>query len=132
MCNVLWKFVVKKLRQSSLLISLDQDLADSHGSATVSQTLLHGLTSSHDGDTADFPLKHEPIVGVTNRSGDISLNDRKVVQSLFNKQTDDAIGVKNEIGPVSILVTDHAARTLASVLQEPDMGLETYDSSAIN
>jgi hypothetical protein len=111
---------------------LDQDLANSHGSATVSQTLLHGLTSSHDGDTADFPLEHEPIVGVTNRSGDIPLNDRKVVQSFFNKQTDDAVGVKDEIGSVSILVTDHAARTLVPILQESGMGPETYDSSAIN
>lgn len=41
----------------------------------------------------------------------------QVVEALFDKEADDAIGVENEVGALRVLVTDHAAwRVFVSAL----------------
>lgn len=61
--------------------------------------MLHGFTSSHDGDTADFALELDSIIGAaSDRGGDCVLHNRKMVETLFDKESDDSVGIEDEIG----------------------------------
>lgn len=68
--NVLGKLVVEQLGHSRLLITLDQNLADTDRTAAISQSLLHSLSSAHDRHSADFALEHETMVRMADRSRD--------------------------------------------------------------
>ena len=107
--DVLGQLVVKQLGRRGLLVPLDEDLADSHRTAAVPQALLHGLASAHDGHAADLALKLKAIVRLPNRRGHRLLNHGQVVQSLLDEKTNNAVRVENEVGPLRVLISDHAA-----------------------
>lgn len=107
--DVLGQLVVKQLGRRGFFVPLDEDLADPHRTAAIPQTLLHGLTSAHDGHAADLALELKAIVRLPNRRGHCLLDHGQVVQALLHKKPNDAVRVENEVGPLRVLVSDHAA-----------------------
>ena len=55
--NVFRKLIVIELWLRRLFVSLDKDLANPYRTTAIPQTLLHGLASPHNGDTADLALE---------------------------------------------------------------------------
>ena len=105
--NILWQLVVEEFWHACFLVSLDEDLADAHGAAAVAQSLLHGLSCSHNRDTADLSLKLNTRILASNWCGNLMLNNWQVVQAFLNQQANDSVRVEDEIGPLSVLVSDH-------------------------
>jgi hypothetical protein len=105
-CDVLRQLVVEELRLGRLLVPLDEDLANPHRPAALPQALLHGLASPHDGHAADLALEYQAIVGAPNGGRDCVLNGGEVVEALFHQQTDDPVGVEDEVSALGLLVTD--------------------------
>lgn len=105
--DVLGQLFVEETRLARLFISLNQNLADAHAPAAISQTLLHGLSGTHDADTTDLALELDPSILATNGGQDLVLDDRQVVETLFDKQTNDSIGVEDEVCAVGIAVSNH-------------------------
>ena len=107
--DVLGQLVVEQSRLGGLLISLDQNLANSHTPAALAQSLLHRLAGTHDRHAADLALELDAIVCPTHRRGDHVLLDGQVVQALLDEQANDAVGMEDEVGAVCVLVADDAA-----------------------
>lgn len=89
--NVLWQLGVKQLGFGRLFVALNEDFPDSNTSATISQSGFHRFSCAHDGNTADLALKLDAIVGQVERSSDGHGLDGEMVETLFDKKTDDAI-----------------------------------------
>jgi hypothetical protein len=133
--NILGQLIVEKLRLGRFLVTLDQDLSNTNRAAAVAETLLHGLTSSHDRHTADLALEHETIVGTANRRSDSMLNDRQMVKTLLDKQTNNSVGVENEVCSLRLFATDHPGHFSAprhNLGVDARLGKWTYDSRAIS
>lgn len=105
--NVLWKLVIVQLRLRRLLVPLNKNLPDPHRSTTIPQTLLHRLTSPHNGHAADLALKLDADIVPADRGADLVADDGQVVQALLDKQTNDAIGIEDEVCAACVLVSDH-------------------------
>jgi hypothetical protein len=62
------------------------------------------------------------------------LNNWKMVKALLNKKSDDAVGVKYEVRPLGIFVSDHAIETGKSAKQnyKQHLGSETHVKRAIS
>jgi len=110
--NVLGQLVVVQFRLTSLLIPLDQDLSNTYTPTAVPQTLLHGLSRTHDRDTADLALELDTGVSTAYRGGDLLGLCWQVVETFFDKQTDYAVAVEDEICAAGIAITYHALRLL--------------------
>lgn len=68
--------------------------------------MLHGFTSSHDGDTTNFALELDSIVGAASDwGGDGVLHNRKMVETLFDEESDDSVGIEDKIGADRFLVS---------------------------
>ena len=106
--NVLRQLVVEQSWLGGFLVSLDQNLANSHTPATLAQSLLHRLAGTHDRHAADLALELDTIVRSTHGRGDHVLLDGQVVQALLDKQANNAVGVEDEVGAVCVLVADDA------------------------
>ena len=105
--DIIGKLVIEQLRLAGVFISLDKDFANSNGAAAVSQALFHSFTCSHDGDAAYLALELYSCIRSTHWCCDGTLDGRKVVESFFDKQTDDAIRVENEVSPYRVLISYH-------------------------
>lgn len=112
--NVLWKLIIEQLWHASLLVSLNQDLSNSHRTAAVTQTFLHGLTSSHDRDTTNLTLEHDTCVLTANWGGDRVLYHRQVIEAFLDQQPNDSVGVEDEVSPIGVFVSDHSAEYIVS------------------
>lgn len=108
--NVLGELVVKELGLGGLLVALDEDLADPHGAAALPEALLHGLAGPHDGHTANLALEDEAIVGAPDGGRHRVLNRGQVVEALLYEQTDDPVGVEDEVPALRLLVADDPRR----------------------
>jgi hypothetical protein len=93
----------------SVLVSLNENLANSNRTAAVSQSLFHCFTSSHDGHATDLSLEHKAFVSSADWGSHVMLDNRKVVETFFNKKPDDSIRVKDEVCALSVLIANHAA-----------------------
>lgn len=122
--NIGRKLLVEELRHASLLISLDQDLSNADRPAAVPQALLHSLSGSHDGDTADFAFELDAQISPTDRSRNRLLDHGKVIQSFFHQESNDAIGIENKIGTCCPLISDHSVGAFVSQRSCPCSKLE--------
>ncbi|KAI6766172.1 hypothetical protein HG530_007242 [Fusarium avenaceum] len=129
--NILGQFVVEELGLSRFLVTLDQDLSNTNRAAAVTETLLHSLTSSHDRHAANLALEHETIVSATNRRSDSVLNDRQMVKTFLNKQSNDSIGIEDEVCALRLFATDHPGHSQLHGTSA-QLGKWTYDSRAMS
>lgn len=83
--NILWKLLIVKLGLRRLLVSLNKDLSNPHRPTALPQTLLHGLSSTHNGNTADLALELDALVALSNRGGDSALHDGQMVKTFLNE-----------------------------------------------
>lgn len=113
--NVSGELIIKELGLSSLLITLDQDLANAHGAAAFTQALLHGFTSTHDGDTTDLTLELDTREGCTGGGLDGRRLDGELVKTLLDKQTDDTVSVKDKVRALGVAITDDSVEALELV-----------------
>lgn len=122
--DVLGQLVVEESGLSGLLVSLDENLSDSNGPAAVSQTLLHGLSSSHDGDTTNLSLKCKTLELGAGWRLDELIGHGKLVETLLDEQTDDSVRVEDEVRPRGVLVSDDGVETkkLAGLWEHVDVG----------
>ena len=93
---------------SSLLISLDEDLSNSHTPTAFTQGLLHRFTSTHNRDSTDLALKLDTGIRSADWRRDSMRQDGQVIEGLFYQKSADTIAVKDEVGTLGILVSDHA------------------------
>lgn len=91
-----------------LLVSLDQDLADSDRPAAVPKSLLHRLASSHDRDATDSALERKTLIRPAHWGGDSVLDGGEVVEALLYEETDDSVGVEDEVSTVCVYISDFA------------------------
>lgn len=75
---------VKQLWLARLLVTLDENLADTHGAAALAQPLLHRLARPHDRNTADLALEREAIIMLVRGRDDGVLHRGQVVQTLLH------------------------------------------------
>lgn len=106
--DVFRKLIVEKLGLSRFLVPLDKDLANPHRPAAVSQTLFHGLACAHDRNATDLALEHQTFVSTPDRRCHIMLYHGQMIETLFNQESDDSIGVEDEVCALRIFVADHA------------------------
>lgn len=104
--NVFGDLGVEQLGLARLLVTLNEDLANTHGAAALAQTLLHGLARPHDRHTADLALEREAIIVLVRGRDDGVLHGGEVVEALLHQQPDDPVRVEDEVSPVGSLVTD--------------------------
>ena len=109
--NVLGQLDVEEARLGRLLVSLDEDLADANGAATIAEALLHSLAGAHDRDAADLALELDARVRPTDRGGDHVLDDGEVVEAFLDQEPDDAVRVKDEVRSRGSLVPDQTVLT---------------------
>ena len=105
---ILGQLTIKQLRLTSLLIALNQNLANPHTPTTLSEGLLHRLAGTHDGDAANFALKLDAGVGAADGGGDGVREDGEVVQRFFHEEAVDAVAVEDEVRAGRAFVADHA------------------------
>jgi hypothetical protein len=132
--DILGELVVKQLGLGRLLVPLDQDLANPHGPAALAQALLHGLARAHDGHAADLALEGEAIIGAPDRRRDRVLDGRQVVQALLDQETDNAVGVEDEVSALRLLVADDSAAGVSGprAISGRPRRETTHESSAIS
>ena len=111
--DILGQFVIIELWFGSLLVSLDQDLADTDTPTAVPKPLFHRLSRSHDGHAADLAFKLDTRIGVAYRRGDLLGFDGKVVKAFFDEETDDSVAVEDEVCTAGGTVAYHALRQSA-------------------
>jgi hypothetical protein len=128
--NVLGQLVVEQLGLARLLVSLDQDLTDPDRPAAVPEALLHGLSGTHNGHTANLALKLDAGIVASNRGGDLMPHNGEMVQTFLDEQANDTVRVEDKVGTIRVLVTDHAVEALVADIA--DMSKDPYVSSAIN
>lgn len=107
--DVCGQLIVEQARLATLLISLDQDLANANTSAAFSECLLHGFTSAHDRHTAYLPFELHTSIRAAYRCSDRVRQDWQVVQGFLYQQPANSIAVENEVCPVGSPITDDAA-----------------------
>lgn len=73
------EFVVEEFGSTGFFVALDQDFADSDGTAAVSQALFHGFPRAHDGNSANFAFEFDAGVGSSGGSYDGVLHAWKMV-----------------------------------------------------
>ena len=104
--DIFRELVIEQLWLCCFLVALNQDLANPYRPAAISETLLHCLSSSHDGDTAYLPLKSNSQVAPSGGSCDCLFYYWEMVQSFLDKKANDAIRIENKIGSLSVSITD--------------------------
>ena len=72
----------------------------------IPKTGLHGFTRSHDTDTANLALKCDAIILQAQRRLDSGWSDGKVIETLFDEETDNAIGRATEVDQMSERMSD--------------------------
>lgn len=123
LADVLWQLLVEQLGHGGFFISLNQDLTDSDRSTAVSQTLLHRLTSTDDGNTTDLAQEAGSSVFIAAVALDDGFFHRQLVQSFFNQESDDSVRVENKIASFGRLVSDDGvqANELVCLRQQDDV-----------
>lgn len=104
------ELLIEQAWLARLLVSLNQYLANPHTSAAVPQALLHGLAGTHDADTADLALELDAVILSADWGGDLMLDNRQVVETFLDQQTNDAVRVEDEVCAIGIGVADHAGQ----------------------
>lgn len=90
----------------ALLVTLDEDLADLDATAGIAQSLFHGFSSAHDGDTADLGGGAGTLVAVASGSGDVAASGGEEGKALLNDDADQTISVEDEVGHGCLLVAN--------------------------
>ena len=70
--------------------------------------MFHGLASAHDRHSTDLALELDAIVGPTDGCCNHVLLHGQVVETFLYKQTNNTVGVEDEVGSVRVLVADDA------------------------
>ena len=106
--NILGQLVVEQSWLRRLLIPLDQDLSNAYTSTAVPQSLLHGLSRTHDRDTTDLAFELDTRVGAAYRGSDLLRLCWQVVEAFLDKQTDNAVAVEDKVCAASVAISYHA------------------------
>lgn len=61
-------------------------------------------------------------IGAAYGRGDNVLDDGEVVESFFNEETDDPVGVEDKIGAGGVFVSDHTVVVLAKYVFSCELG----------
>lgn len=91
-----------------LLVTLDEDLANSDGAAAVPKALLHSLTTPHYADSTVASFKLDTFILVPCRCGHSALWVWQLIQTLFNYQSDQSISTKHKVSPAGCFVSDYS------------------------
>lgn len=106
--NILGQLIIKQLRLTRLLIPLNENLPNAYRTTAIPQSLFHSLAGTHDGNATDLALELNACIGAADRGGDGVLDDGKMVETFFDEETDDPVGVEDEICAIGGLRADHA------------------------
>ena len=107
--NVLRQLVVEQLRQRCLFVSLDEELPDPYGPATITETLLHGFSGTHDRNTTYLSLELKARICATDRRGHGMLNDWEMIEALLDKKPYNSVRIEYEVRALRGFVSDDPA-----------------------
>lgn len=107
-CDVARELFIEQFWLAGFLVPLYKDFTNSHRTTTISQTLLHCLSCSHDGNTTYFPFEPHSEIDATYRCRDRLFNHWQVIEPLLYEEAYDPVRVEDEIGTASPSISDHA------------------------
>ena len=111
--DVLGQAEVVELRLTRFPVGLDEDLSDPDVLAHIAQSLLHRLPGSEDGHTTDLLHRAPPTLVVHALRGcDGHRLEGEQGERVLDDQTDQALGVEDELVPRGVLVPDVGVQTL--------------------
>lgn len=70
--------------------------------------MLHGFAGAHDRHATDFAFEFHSGVGPSDRCCDGVGQYWQMIEGFLDQEAVDAVAVENEVGPIGVLVADHA------------------------